>query len=67
MPSQPHSPQHHPRRPPSEELWKACPLAPLASFLASFFAFLWAPPLTFPAVLRGDSGWELLRIPDLGP
>lgn len=59
--------QRYPWRPPREELWKACPLSPPASFLASFFAFLWAPPLARPAVLRGDPGWELLRIPDLGP
>lgn len=38
----------------------------LLSLHWGFLPVFWVPPLTFPDVCRGDLGWKLLSILDVG-
>lgn len=59
-------PGPYPCSPPAGLLCQVPPLSPLASFPAvGASAPSLGPPLTLPAVMRGDLGWKLLRILDL--
>lgn len=52
--------------PPDHRLGNTSTLTHLLSLKWELLPLLWVPVLTFPDMLKGDLGWKLLGILDLG-